>query len=62
MEGSFPDEVTLALMDRFAEGKLSREELSDAIDRHVITLLAVMGRKPPADWPSRKRDAASGIS
>jgi hypothetical protein len=43
MEGIFPDAATLALMDRFAEGELSREELSYAIDLHVQGLLAARG-------------------
>jgi hypothetical protein len=43
MEGIAPDAATLALMDRFAEGELSREELSAAIDLHVQGLLAARG-------------------
>jgi len=40
MEGLSPDAATRALMDRFADGELSREQLSAAIDLHVEKLLA----------------------
>jgi hypothetical protein len=40
MEGMFPDATTLSLMDRYAEGELTREQLSSAIDRNVQEMLA----------------------
>jgi hypothetical protein len=40
MEGQFLDEATLALMRRFEEGELDREQLSAAIRLHVQELLA----------------------
>ena len=40
MEGLLPDDETLALMRRFEEGELDREQLSAAIDKHVAKLLA----------------------
>jgi hypothetical protein len=40
MEGLFPDATTLSLLNRFAEGELTREQLSQAIDRHVAELVA----------------------
>jgi hypothetical protein len=40
MEGMFPDAATLSLMDRYAEGELTREQLSSAIDRNVEATLA----------------------
>ena len=40
MEGLTLDAETLALMRRFEEGELTRQQLSAAIDRHVETLLA----------------------
>lgn len=43
MEGLTLDAETLALMDRYAEGELTREQLSAEIDRHVDTLLAAQG-------------------
>jgi hypothetical protein len=42
MEGLHLDATTLALMDRFAEGELTREQLSAAIDLHVENLLAAI--------------------
>jgi hypothetical protein len=43
MEGLTLDAETLALMDRYAEGELTREQLSAGIDRHVDKLLAAQG-------------------
>jgi hypothetical protein len=43
MEGLTLDAETLALMDRYAEGELTREQLSAEIDRHVDKLLAAQG-------------------
>ncbi len=43
MEGLTLDAETLALMRRFEEGELTRQELSVAIDRHVQNLLALQG-------------------
>jgi hypothetical protein len=43
MEGLTLDTETLALMDRYAEGELTREQLSAGIDRHVDKLLAAQG-------------------
>jgi len=40
MEGLSADAATLKLLDRFASGELSRQELSAEIHRHVETLLA----------------------
>jgi hypothetical protein len=46
MEGLTLDAETLALMRRFEEGELTRQQLSAAIDRHVETLLARQGHVP----------------
>ncbi|SNT30948.1 hypothetical protein SAMN05421770_10795 [Granulicella rosea] len=43
MEGLFPDTTTTALLERFAEGELNREQLSAAIDLHVQQLLTARG-------------------
>lgn len=40
MEGLFLDAPTLALMRRFEEGELDREELSAAVRSHVLGLHA----------------------
>jgi len=40
MEGIVFDTETLALMRRYEEGELTRQELSAEIDRHVDKLLA----------------------
>lgn len=48
MEGLVPDATTKALLDQFADGQLSREELSAAIDRHVQSLLEARGIETPA--------------
>jgi len=40
MEGLTLDAETLALMDRYAEGAFTREELSAAMDLHVKKLVA----------------------
>jgi len=42
MEGLDLDEPTLALMRRFEEGDLNREQLSAAIQLHVQGILAAM--------------------
>jgi hypothetical protein len=39
MEGLELDAETLALMERFAEGELTRQQLSEEIDLHVKKLL-----------------------
>jgi hypothetical protein len=44
MEGLQLDPETLALMHRFEEGELTREELSIVIDLHVSRMLAA--RRP----------------
>ncbi len=40
MEGLFVDAATLSLLESYAEGELTREQLSNAIDRHVEEMLA----------------------
>jgi hypothetical protein len=40
MEGLFPDTVTSDLLDRFAQGELASEQLSEALDRHAHALFA----------------------
>ena len=40
MEGITLDAETLALMQRFEEGELTRKELSTAIDAHVAQLVS----------------------
>lgn len=51
MEGQFLDEPTLALMRRFEEGELDREQLSAAIRLHVQGMLAARrsSSSPAAD-------------
>jgi hypothetical protein len=49
MEGISLDSETLALMRRYEDGDLSREELSSAIDEHVRQMLAA--RKKPVVEP-----------
>lgn len=39
MEGLSPDAETLALMRRFDSGEINREQLGEAIDRHVDSML-----------------------
>jgi hypothetical protein len=40
MEGIHPDTETLVLLRQFEEGHLTREQLSEALDRHVENLVA----------------------
>jgi hypothetical protein len=44
MEGLEPDEATRAIFAQYAEGDLSLEEFSAAMDRHAQTLLASLGK------------------
>ena len=39
MEGLSPDAATLALLRRFESGELTREQLGQAIDKHVDSML-----------------------
>ncbi len=39
MEGQHPDVQTLSIMNRYAEGKLSLEEFSAAMQRHATAEL-----------------------
>lgn len=48
MEGLEPDATTSLLLEQFAQGELSGEELSAAIDAHVQRLLTARGLTTPA--------------
>jgi hypothetical protein len=48
MSGLFPDKETLALMNLYAEGEFTMEELSAEIDLHVKKLLADMRKRAAA--------------
>jgi len=44
MEGLEPDEATRAIFHRYAEGDLTMEQFSEAMDQHVHQLLAAQGK------------------
>ena len=44
MEGLFPDDTTRALLDRYAEGDLTLEQVSEAMDHHAYSLVAAQGK------------------
>jgi len=44
MEGLFPDEATLAILQRYEGGELTLEEFSAAMDQHAHHLLAAQRR------------------
>ena len=44
MEGLEPDEATRTIFHRYAEGELTMEQFSDAMDQHANRLLAAHGK------------------
>ena len=57
MEDIFPDQEALDILNRYAEGELSLDEFSEALDRHALRLATKSGHGVSGDWFDRNRNS-----